>query len=136
MTAGAADRAGGTEPPGVTDRPGLRDLNVAIGDAEARGDRSFFEVLLAPAFCMVRPDGLRFDDRTAFLSALQAGPRRRTRVESVVTYDNRAVVTCTVAKGEGADAAVHRNIRILSRPDPVSAWQLVSWVTEPVAPLP
>ena len=130
MTAGAADR------PGVTDHPGLRDVTVAIGDAEARGDRSFFDVLLAPAFCMVRPDGLRFDDRTGFLAALQPGPRRRTRVESVVTYDNRALVTCTVAKGEGADAAVHRNIRIFSRPGRVSAWQLVSWVTEPVAPLP
>ena len=116
--------------------PGLRELNEAIGDAEAQGDRPFFEALLAPAFCMVRPDGLRFDDRAGFLAALQPGPRRRTRVESVVTYDDRAVVTCTVAKGEEADAAVHRNIRVFSRPGPGMAWQLVSWVTEPVPPLP
>lgn len=115
---------------------GLREINVAIGDAEARGDHSFFEALLAPAFCMVRPDGLRFDDRTGFLAALQPGPRRRTRVDSVVTYDNRAVVTCTVAKGAGADAATHRNVRIFSRPGRATAWQLVSWVAEPVEPLP
>ncbi len=110
----------------------LRELNVAIGDAEARGDHAFFEALLAPAFAMVRPDGLRFDDRSAFLAALRPGPRRRTRVDSVVTYDNRAVVTCSVAKGEGPDAAVHRNIRVLSRPGPSTRWQLVSWVTEPL----
>jgi hypothetical protein len=114
------------------DAPRLRELNVAIGDAEARGDHAFFETLLAPAFSMVRPDGLRFDDRAAFLAALRPGPRRRTRVDSVVTYDNRAVVTCTVAKGEAADAAVHRNIRVLSRPGPSTDWQLVSWVTEPL----
>ncbi|GAA2729273.1 nuclear transport factor 2 family protein [Cellulomonas aerilata] len=118
------------------DRRSLREVNVAIGDAEARGDRAFFEALLAPAFCMVRPDGLRFDDRTTFLAALAPGPRRRTRVDSVVTYDDRAVVTCTVAKGEGADAATHRNIRVLSRPGPATAWQLVAWVTEPVEPMP
>ena len=120
----------------VDDGTGLRELNVAIGDAEARGDRSFFEGLLAPAFSMVRPDGLRFDDRTSFLAALQPGPRRRTRVDAVVTYDDRAVATCTVAKGEGADAAVHRNVRVFSRPGPATAWQLVSWVTEPVEPMP
>lgn len=114
----------------------LRETNVAIGDAEARGDHAFFTALLAPAFSMVRPDGLRFDDREAFLAALQPGPPRRTRVESVATYTNRAVVTCTVAKGEGDDAATHRNVRVFSRPAPEDAWQLVSWVTEPVDPLP
>ncbi len=114
----------------------LREVNVAIGDAEARGDHPFFDALLAPAFCMVRPDGLRFDDRAGFLAALQPGPRRRTRMESVVTFDNRAVVMCTVVKGEGADAATHRNVRTFSRPRPAAAWQLVSWVTEPVVPLP
>jgi Domain of unknown function (DUF4440) len=124
MTTGHAD--GPTD-----DSPRLRELNVAIGDAEARGDHAFFEALLAPAFAMVRPDGLRFDDRTTFLAALRPGPRRRTRVEGVVTYDNRAVVTCTVTKGEGTDAAAHRNIRIFSRPGHSAVWQLVSWVTEP-----
>jgi hypothetical protein len=124
----------GVRPP-VDDVARLRALNAAIGDAEARGDTAFFEALLAPAFAMVRPDGLRFDDRSGFLAALRPGPARRTRVESVVTYDDRAVVTCTVAKGEGADAAVHRNIRVLSRPGPAGDWQLVAWVTEPVGPL-
>lgn len=116
--------------------PHLRDLNVAIGDAEARGDHSFFEALLAPAFAMVRPDGLRFDDRAGFLAALRPGPRRRTRVDSVSTYDHRAVVVVTVAKGEGPDAPSHRNIRLFSRPGPGAPWQLVSWVTEPLPSLP
>lgn len=114
----------------------LREINVAIGDAEARGDHSYFQALLAPAFSMVRPDGVRFDDRPGFLAALTAGPRRRTRVDSVLTHDNRAVVTCTVAKGEGSQAPVHRNIRVFSRPAPGVPWQLVSWLTEPVASLP
>ncbi len=116
----------------VDDAPGLRELNMAIGDAEARGDRAFFEAVLAPAFSMVRPDGLRFDDRAAFLAALGPGPRRRTRVESVTTYDNRAVVTSTVVKGEGTGAAAHRNIRVFSRPGHSTPWQLVGWVTEPL----
>jgi hypothetical protein len=110
----------------------LRRLNVEIGDAEARGDQEFFESLLAPAFCMVRPDGLRFDGRADFLAALAPGPRRRTRVESVVTYDNRAVVTSTVAKGGRPALAYHRNIRVFSRSDSPEAWRLVAWVTEPL----
>lgn len=113
----------------------LVGINVEIGHAEARGDREFFESLLAPVFTMVRPDGLRLDDRTRFLAALAPGPRRRTRVESVVTYDNRAVVTSTVGKGDGPDIAFHRNIRVFSRPAPDAAWRLVAWVAEPLSPL-
>lgn len=113
----------------------LSGINVEIGHAEARGDRDFFESLLTPIFTMVRPDGLRFDDRASFLAALAPGPRRRTRVESVVTYDDRAVVTSTVRKGEGADVMIHRNIRVFSRSFPQAGWKLVAWVTEPLSPL-
>lgn len=113
----------------------LVEINVEIGHAEARGDHDFFESLLAPAFAMVRPDGLRFDDRSSFLAALASGPRRRTRVESVLTYDDRAIVTSAVAKGEGEEVMVHRNIRVFSRSAPDVAWKLVAWVTEPLSTL-
>lgn len=115
----------------MNDDHDLRQLNEEIGNAEARGDHEFFEATLAPAFCMVRPDGLRFNDRADFLAALGPGPQRHTRVECVVTYDNRAVVTSAVGKGE-RELQFHRNIRVFSRADPNAPWQLVAWVTEPL----
>lgn len=113
----------------------LTKINVEIGHAEARGDHDFFDALLAPVFTMVRPDGVRFNTRAEFLEALTSGPPRRTRVESVVTYDNRAIVTSTVGKGRAQDLQFHRNIRVLSRADAHHPWQLVAWVTEPLESL-
>lgn len=109
----------------------LAEINAQIGHAEARGDRAYFEDLLAPAFAMVRPDGLRFDDRAAFLDALAPGPDRHTRVEQITVLENRASVVCVVAKGDGPDAPTHQNIRILTRPSPGQRWQLVAWLTQP-----
>ncbi len=113
----------------------LGSINHAIGDAEARADRGFFERLLAPAFSMTRPDGVRFDDRAGFLDALTLSSLRHTRIDSTTVYDNRAIVVCSVAKQDRDGTVQHRNIRIFSRPTVGSAWQLVSWVTEPLTPV-
>jgi hypothetical protein len=113
----------------------LNTINQAIGDSEATADRDFFEQLLAPAFSMVRPDGLRFDDRAAFLRSLTVSSPRTTRVESITVFDNRAIVICAVAKDGETGTMQHRNIRIFTRSTSRAAWQLVSWVTEPLTSL-
>jgi len=113
----------------------LERINLAIGDAESQADRGFFERLLAPAFSMVRPDGVRFDDRAGFLDALTVSSPRRTRIDSTTVFDNRAIVVCSVAKQDRGGTVQHRNIRIFSRSSARSAWQLVSWVTEPLVPV-
>jgi hypothetical protein len=114
---------------------GLTHLNVAIGDAEATADRAFFERLLAPAFAMGRPDGVRFDDRATFLESLTLSPPRQTRIESTTVYNNRAVVVCTVAKSEATGPRRFRNIRIFTRQSDQSGWQMISWVNEPLPTL-
>lgn len=110
----------------------LQAINHAIGEAESTADRGFFERLLAPAFSMVRPDGTRFDDRTGLLDALTVSPARRTRVDSITVFDNRAVAVCAVMKEVPDGPQQHRNIRVFSRPSRDASWQLVSWVTEPL----
>jgi hypothetical protein len=110
----------------------LTAINLAIGDAEATADRSFFERLLAPAFSMGRPDGVRFDDRATFLDSLAASPPRHTSIESTTVFDNRAVVVCAVSKTDTSGTLRFRNIRVFTRQSNQSAWQLVSWVNEPL----
>jgi hypothetical protein len=109
----------------------LTALNLAIGNAEATADRGFFERLLAPAFSMGRPDGVRFDDRTTFLNSLAVSPPRHTSIESTTVFDNRAVVVCAVSKSDTTVNLRFRNIRVFTRRSNQSAWQLVSWVNEP-----
>jgi hypothetical protein len=109
----------------------LRTINLAIGEAESVADRDFFERLLAPAFSMGRPDGVRFDDRATFLDSLNLSPPRETGIESTTVFENRAIVVCTVAKNSATGPACYRNIRVFSRQSGGAAWQLVSWVNEP-----
>lgn len=111
---------------------GLTAINLGIGDAEATADRGFFERLLAPAFSMGRPDGVRFDDRATFLDSLAVSPPRHTSIESTTVFDNRAVVVCAVSKTDTAGTLRFRNIRVFTRASSHSAWQLVSWVNEPL----
>lgn len=110
---------------------GLSHINHAIGDAEASADRAFFERLLAPAFSMGRPDGVRFDNRATFLDSLAVGPPRHTRIESTTEFDNRAVVVCAVSKAATTGPLRFRNIRVFTRQSNQTAWQLISWVNEP-----
>jgi hypothetical protein len=110
----------------------LTAINLAIGNAEATADRGFFERVLAPAFSMGRPDGVRFDDRATFLDSLAVSPPRQTSIESTTVFDNRAVVVCAVSKTGTAGTLRFRNIRVFTRASSHSAWQLVSWVNEPL----
>jgi hypothetical protein len=113
----------------------LDAINRAIGDAEATADRGFFEQLLAPAFSMGRPDGVRFDDRTGFLNSLTASSARESRIDSTTVFDNRAIVVCAVSKDGDTGPMRFRNIRVFTRPTTEAPWQLVSWVNEPLTPL-
>jgi hypothetical protein len=110
----------------------LTAINLAIGDAEATADRGFFQRLLAPAFSMGRPDGVQFDDRATFLDSLVVSSPRHTSVESTTVFDNRAVVVCAVSKIGATGTLSFRNIRVFTRATNQSAWQLVSWVNEPL----
>jgi hypothetical protein len=75
----------------------LRQLNIDIGEAEARGDTEFFEELLAPAFAMRRADGECIDDRERFIASVAESADRPTEVHSITFFQaNRALVACTV----------------------------------------
>ncbi len=113
----------------------LRALNVALGEAESRGDRAFFEALLHPNFVMIRPSGA-VATRAEFVDALAADAQRETSdLEVTVFPERRAVVRCTVVKWtDGSptapvDAPRFDNVRLFWKTD--AAWQLVSWVNEP-----
>lgn len=112
----------------------LHTINRAIGDAEAAADHDFFEQLLAPAFSMGRPDGVRFADRAGFLDSLTVSSGRETRIDSTTIFDNRAIVVCLVSKADEAGPVRHRNIRVFTRPTTHAPWQLVSWVNESLTP--
>jgi hypothetical protein len=107
---------------------GLTALNVAIGEAESRGDKAFFEELLAPAFAMRRARG-SIDDRDAFLGGVKESAQRTTDVESVTLFaENRALVVCTVTM----DGERFGNVRLFTREAADRPWQLLAWANEPV----
>lgn len=115
-----------------TDDETLRSLNLEIGEAEARGDRPFFEDLLAPAFAMRRADGKRIEDRARFIASVATSARRRTTVHSITCFEsNRALVECTVTM-ETAEGSKHfHNLRLFTRGRPSDRWQLLAWANEP-----
>src|SRR5688572_22950288 len=110
----------------------LRQLNIEIGEAEARGDRAFFEGLLAPALAMRRADGKRIDDRDRFLAGVAESADRPTEVHSITLFEaNRALVVCTLTT-ETADGSKHfHNVRLFTRASPGDRWQLLAWANEP-----
>jgi hypothetical protein len=82
----------------------LRALNIDIGRAEARGDKQFFETLLAHHFAMHRANG-EFDDRKGFLANVKESGERVTEIQSITFFEaNRALVSCVVAM-ETSDGA-------------------------------
>ena len=115
----------------------LCELNDAIGDAESRADRAFFEELLHPQFFMIRPSGV-VATRAEFLDGLFANARRVTSDVHVTEFpERRALVRCTVVKWSGdrekppADAPRYDNVRLFWRTD--EGWRLVAGVNEPVS---
>ena len=53
-------------------------------------------------------------------------------IEATTMFDNRAVVVCAVSKTDTTGTLRFRNIRVFTRATSQSAWQLVSWVNEPL----
>ena len=50
-------------------------------------------------------------------------------------FDNRAVVVCAVSKAATTGPLRFRNIRVFTRQSNQTAWQLISWVNEPLTAL-
>jgi hypothetical protein len=106
---------------------GLRNQNIRIGEAEAAGDRKFFETLLAPAFAFMRSNG-EIVDRQQFLKGINKSSPRLTQIESVTVFtSNRALVTCVVT----VDGKTFHNVRLFTR-YPEYDWQLLAWANEEI----
>lgn len=115
----------------------LEALNLDMARAEMRGDKAWFDELLAPTFAFRRANGA-FEDRQTFLAGLKPGANRLCEPASlrVVPLDaQRAFVTCIVRvarRGEqptAGDAAYH-NARLFVQ-DADGAWRLLAWANEP-----
>jgi len=106
----------------------LRDLNLQISEAEARGDREWLASILAPKLAFQRADPARtVDDREAFLGKVKPGGGGPARiVEPIQLYGNRAIVQSIVTAG-GRD---FHNLRLFVRRD--GGWKLLGWANEPV----
>ena len=115
----------------MDDEQVLRELNVAVGEAENRGDAVWLADHLAPRLAFQRADPLRtVDDAATFLGKVRPGGDRVTRVETVQLFGDRAVVTCVVSTG-GRDVG---NVRLwVRRPggDGAPRWPLLGWANEP-----
>jgi hypothetical protein len=108
----------------------FKKRNVDIGDAETKGDKDWFEGVLAPQLAFLRADGKTFDNRDAFLDKVKQSDVRETEVESVEVYGNRAVVTCIVTlKSTDGDKRFH-NLRLFVRHD--GEWKILGWANEPL----
>jgi hypothetical protein len=117
-----------------SDHDELVELNVEMGDAEARGDTAFFENLLAPAFAMRRAAGGRIDDRERFIGAVAPSADRATDVHSVAFFEkDRAVVTCTVTMTSAGATERFDNLRLFVREGPRGGWKLLAWANERVS---
>jgi Domain of unknown function (DUF4440) len=117
----------------VTGYEELRTLNVKIGNAETRGDKRFFEDLLAPAFAIRRAGGKRIETREQFISAVAKSARRTTEVQSISVFiANRALVACIVTMEMPEGPTRFHNLRLFTRSSPRSQWKLLAWANEPV----
>jgi hypothetical protein len=110
----------------------LHDLNIKIGTAEDKADRSFFDSLLATAFAFRRRTG-QVVDREVYLNDLPQGASRGrvTNIEAIMlTSDNRAVVMCLVTFNDTGE--VFHNLRLFVRERPDNPWQLLAWANEEI----
>lgn len=107
----------------------LNDINVAIGEAEERGDREALSKVLAPRLAFQRADASQtVDDQVAFLQKVTAGNARVTKIiEPIEVHGHRAIVKCVVTT---ADGRAFHNIRLFVRRD--GEWKLLGWANEPL----
>ena len=114
-----------------TERETLETLNLEIGNAEARGDKGYFEDLLAPAFAFRRASGVVVD-RKQFIEAVAAGAQRTTSIRSITFAGKaRAVVSCVVTMEVQGAKKDFDNLRVFVRADD-GRWKLLGWANEAV----
>jgi hypothetical protein len=114
-----------------TDRDALETMNVEIGNAESRGDKAYFEDLLAPAFAFRRASGV-IVDRAQFIGAVAPSAPRKTTVRSITFAGHaRAVVSCVVAMDVEGVSKNFDNLRVFVL-DADKRWKLLAWANEAV----
>lgn len=113
----------------------LQDLNIRIGAAESTRDQESYDWLadvIAPqlAFQRANPEKT-IDDRERFLKSVEplksdvSKPEpRKTKIESIEIYGDRAVVACVVT----FRGAKYHNLRLLVRRE--KQWRLLGWANE------
>src|SRR5260221_1832330 len=86
-----------------TDHEWLETTNVEIANAETRGDKAFFEDLLAPSFAFRRVTGIVVD-RKQYIDAVAPSAAKTTNVRSITfAGKTRAIVSCVVTmESQGA----------------------------------
>ena len=111
----------------TNDAEDLTALNLAIAEAENRGDHEWLAGVLAPRLAFQRADDQKtVDDRVAFLQKVKPGGARSTRVlEPIQVLGDRAIVQCIVTVGEQS----FHNLRMFVRRD--GKWKLLAWANEP-----
>jgi hypothetical protein len=111
-----------------TDRETLEAVNIEIGNAEARGDKAYFEDLLAPAFAFRRVSGVVVD-RKQYIEAVASSAARPTTVRSITFAGSaRAIVSCVVTMETPDGKKDFDNLRVFIRTD--SGWKLMAWANE------
>jgi hypothetical protein len=109
----------------------LEKLNTEIGDAESNGDLKWLTDIIAPELAFRRASE-KIDGGVDFLKAVKASDPRKTEIESIDLYENRAIVKCIVKMG---DKKFH-NIRLfvsIDGPDGQNGkWKLLGWANEPL----
>jgi hypothetical protein len=114
-----------------TDHDALGILNVDIGNAESRGDKAYFEALLAPAFAFRRAGGAVVD-RKQFIDAVAASAQRSTTIRSITLLgEARAILCCVVAMDVQGVRKEFDNLRVFVRGDD-GKWKLLAWANEAV----
>lgn len=114
-------------------RPDLRQLNIDIANAENKGDKEFFEPLLARAFAFRRANG-EVVDRQGFLDALKVSGNRQTEEESIQITplgNSRVLVKCVVSMGAPNQRMRFDNARLFAK-DERDEWRLLGWANEPI----
>jgi hypothetical protein len=113
------------------DHERLEALNVDIGNAESRGDKAFFENLLAASFAFRRANGVVVD-RKQYIEAVATSAARTTAVRSI-TYAGkaRAIVSCIVRMDVQGVRKDFDNLRVFIRADG-DTWKLLAWANEPL----
>lgn len=113
----------------TTDHEALATLNIDIAHAETRGDKPFFENLLAPAFAFRRANGTVVD-RQHFVDAVGPSAIRSTAIRSVTFAGTaRALVSCVVTMDVQGTPRSFDNMRLFIRADQ-GDWKLLAWANE------